>query len=272
MLPTLPDVAIKLQELIDDPNVSADHVLMALSADPFVSAQIIRSANSAAFEGLPQINCVREAASRLGYRQLRNVVFNVTMSNLLYANKSVIGHRIKEIWDHSREMAALSYVIALRHSHLSPEHAMIIGLVHDIGVLPLYLHIEKNNISMTSDDLEILINECHEAIGAKLLEKWKFPQDIVEAVAEHDDIHREHDKAALPDYADVIMFANLQGSGQAKRVTWANVAAVSRLGFSERECQTFLEHNADRIKVVKSMLGMTPPAKFHAYDDVTPPG
>jgi putative nucleotidyltransferase with HDIG domain len=272
MLPTLPEVAIKLQELIDDPNVSADQVVVALSIDPFVSAQIIKSANSAAFVSLPQINSVREAASRLGYRQLRNVVFTITMSKMLDSNDSVINQRIKGIWDHSREMAALCYVLALRYTHLSPEHAMIIGLVHDIGVLPLYMYIEKNNISMSNDELKTLINECHEVIGAKLLKKWNFPQDVVDAVAEHDDIHRDFSKAALPDYADVVMFANLQGLNTlAMRMTWDNIAAVNRLGFSESECQNFMASNAGRIGLVKSMLGMSPTTRTPVFSIVTPP-
>jgi putative nucleotidyltransferase with HDIG domain len=256
MLPTLPDEAIKLQELIDDPNVSAEQIVVALSIDLFVSAQIIKSANSAAFAGLPQISSVREAASRLGYRQLRNLVITITRSEMLCSKNPIINQRIKEIFDHSREMAALCYVIALRHPHLSPEQAMIVGLVHDIGMLPLYLQIEKNNVPIANDELEILIDECHEEIGAKLLKKWNFPQDIVNAVAEHDDIHRKFSKEELPDYMDVVTFANLQGSGQAKVMAWNNIAAMNRLGFSERECRFFMESNAEHIGLAKSKLGM----------------
>lgn len=74
VLPTLPDVAYKIQDLIDDPNVSADQLVFVISSDPFISAQIIKTANSAAFTGKPQLDNVRDAVSRLGYRQLRNLV------------------------------------------------------------------------------------------------------------------------------------------------------------------------------------------------------
>jgi HD-like signal output (HDOD) protein len=262
VLPTLPDVASRLQELIDDPNVSVDQVLLSLSIDPVVSAQIIKSANGTAFDGLPQVESVREAASRLGFRKLRNLVITITMSKMLRSKNPIINQRINELWIHSREMAALCYVIAQRYPHLSPEHAMIVGLVHDIGLLPLYLQIEKGNMLLTTDELECLIEECHEEVGSKLLKKWNFPQDIVEAVADHDDIHRDASNSALPDYMDVVTFANLLGSDQAIVMAWNNVSAVSRLGLSVKECQTFMEINADHIELVKSMFGMPSVDKF----------
>lgn len=271
VLPTLPNVAVKLQELIDDPNVSADQIVSVLSSDPFVAAQIIKSANSAAFAGKPHIDSVREAAARLGYRQLRNLVLTITMNKMFNSSNPIFNKRMKHVWEHSRKVAAVSYVIALRQPHLLPDQAMLAGLMHDIGVLPLCLHIEKNHVAIEEDTLETLIIRCHGAMGAKLLKNWNFSQEIIEVVAEHEDIHRASSNASPADYVDVVTFANLQDSARSIAFAWENVTAVKKLGLSEEECHTFLRHNAERIELVEVLLGMKHKAKQSSPDAVTPP-
>ena len=261
VLPTLPGVAVKIQEMLDDPNVSADQIVSVLSSDPFISAQIIKSANSAAFAGRPPVDRVREAATRLGYRQLRNIVINITMSKMLYSNNHVINQHLKEVWKRSREVAVISYIIASRQPHLSPDQAMLAGLIHNIGVLPLCQYIEKDNIRVTDDELASIVLQCSILIGTKLLKKWNFPQDIIEAVAESVDIQRESSLGSLPDYADVVTFAKLQDRQKAKFFAWNSVAAVKRLGLNEIECALFLEHNAAHIEEVEGLLGINPSAK-----------
>ena len=255
-LPTLPDVATKIQRLMADPNVSAERIVAVLSGDPFVSAQIIRSANSAAFAGMPAINNVRDAALRLGYRQLHNLVISVTVDQLFSSHNPTVNQRMKQLWEHSRRVAAVSYVLASRLAHLSPDQAMLAGLMHNIGLLPLYLHIEKNSLQIDADTLATLGRRTHQMIGAKLLNSWHFPPEIIEVVLAHEDLHRESGTTPLPDYADVIMFANLQNSTRAIAIAWDNITAVQRLGIAKEECRTFLAQHAGRIETVEVMLGM----------------
>lgn len=270
MLPTLPDVAIKIQRLLDDPNVSADKIITILSSDPSIAAQIIKSANSAIFAGRPQIDNVRGAVSRLGYRQMHNLVISITMNRMFCSKNPIINLRMNKVWKHSREVAAVSYVLALRQPYLSPDQAMMAGLIHDIGVLPLCLHIENNHMTVTGDTLEAIIIKCGVRIGAELLKKWNFPQEMVDVVAEHENIHRKSSRAPQADYADVVTIANLQDRARAKMVAWDNIAAVNRLGLSKEECQTFMECNAERIEQVEGMLGISPANKSCAPGVVAP--
>ncbi len=271
VLPTLPEVAIKVQNLIADPNVSAEQIVAVLAGDPFISAQIIKTANSAAFAEKPQVDNVREAVSRLGYRQLRNLVMTITMNKMFYSKNPIINKQMKETWDHSREVAAVSYVIALRQPHLSPDQAMLAGLMHDIGVLPLCLHIEKNHVPIEEDTLNELIRKCHSKIGTSLLKKWNFPQDLVEVVGEHENLHRDSNDMPRADYIDVVSVANLQDRVRAKLVAWDNIVAATRLGLSTEECQTFVERYAERIALVEGMLGLTPTSKTKTTENTSSP-
>jgi len=272
VLPTLPDVAIKIQDLIDDPNVSADQIVLLLSSDPLISAQLIKTANSAVFADKAQVENVRGAVTRLGYRQLRNLVMTITMNKMFYAKNPIINKYMKSVWQHSREVAAVSYVLALRQPHLSPDQALLAGLVHDIGVLPLCLHIEKNHARIEEDKLEELIRKCGNAIGTKLLQKWNFPQDLIGVVGEHENLPRDSSDMPRADYTDVISIANLQEDrARAKVIAWNNIAAVKRLGLSEEECQNFVELYAERIALIAEMLGIAPAKKPQVAGLVSPP-
>jgi HD-like signal output (HDOD) protein len=96
-LPTLPSVAVNIQKILDNPNVSAEQIVAVLAIDPSVSAQIIKAANSALYAGKPQIDSTRDAALRLGYRRLHNLVITITMNKMLASINPVINNRMKQV-------------------------------------------------------------------------------------------------------------------------------------------------------------------------------
>ncbi len=257
VLPTLPDVAIKLQELIDDPRASADQIVLTLNSDPFISAQLIKSANGAAFADKRPVDNVRGAISRLGYHQVRNLVMAITMNKMFSAMTPLINRQMKIIWERSRAVAAVSYVLASHQPHLSPDQAMLGGLVHRIGVLPLCLHIEKLHLNFTEDVLQELLQQYTSAVGAKLLQKWHFPNELVVLVGEYEKLQRDSHNMPTADYTDVVTLASLLQQDENHAITWEHVLAAQRLGLSEEDCQTFTERNAERITAVAEMLGIS---------------
>lgn len=258
VLPTLPDVALKIQHLIDAPHVSAEKIVTALASDPLISAQLIKAANSALFTGKRPVENVRGAVTRLGYLQVRNLVMTITMNKMFQAQNPGINKRMKAVWQHSREVAAMSYVLALRQPQLSPDQAMLAGLVHEIGMLPLCLHIEKKRMQITEDALEELIRKCSGTIGTKLLQKWSFPRDLIGVIEGHEHLQRDSNDMPRADYTDIISIANLQAdSAHEKKIDWEEIAAVKRLGLSGDECRNFGELYAERIAAIAEMLGIS---------------
>jgi putative nucleotidyltransferase with HDIG domain len=255
-LPTLPEMAIKIRETIDDPNVSAEMLIRLLSTDPSISAQIIKTANSAAFSNGNPVNDLRTAISRLGYRMLHNMVMIITMSKLFKAGSPIISQELKKLWEHSREVAANSYVLALHQKHLKPEQAMLAGLMHDLGALPLCIYADRHHPRLDQETLDGLIRKYHTKVGAKLLASWHFPSDIIEIVAQHENLqHMTAD--GVSDYIDVVAVATLLVPTTAKFVAWENVRAAGRLGYSPSQCQNFLSTHAEQISVVREMLGFS---------------
>ncbi|OGT05791.1 MAG: hypothetical protein A2Z65_07775 [Gallionellales bacterium RIFCSPLOWO2_02_58_13] len=144
-------------------------------------------------------------------------------------------------------------MLAQRHKHLKPEQAMLAGLVHDIGALPLYLYADRYHARLDQTTLEELVHKFSAAIGTRLLKNWNFPEELVAVPAGHDDLLRANN-SGVADYVDVVTVANLQIPGAAKFVAWANVFAAERLGYYAGECQNFLTDHAEQLAVIKGML------------------
>jgi len=253
-LPTLPDVAIKIRELIDDPNVSADQLVNLLSADPVVSAHIIKAANSAAAGGL-RVDTLRAAIARLGYRMLRNLVMSVAVGNIFKASSPIIDRHLKRLWEHSRVVAANSFVLALHQKHLKPEQAMLAGMVHNLGALPLCIYANRFHPRLEQAALEELVRRFSTRVGVALLHNWHFPPEIIEVVAGYENLQRTND-SGMADYADVVTIANLQIPATAKFVAWQNISAATRLGCDPARCINFLVDYADQLNIAGEMLGL----------------
>ncbi len=252
-LPTQPEIARKIQYSIDDHNVSADELVHLISACPAISMHIIRAANSTAFAYDIPVSSLRSAISRLGYRRLYNIIMSVTTNNLFKAKSPLIKQQLKELWEHSREVAAISYVLARQHKHLKPEQAMLAGMVHDIGALPLYLYADRHHSYFDQEMLGELVCRFSATVGTSLLQTWNFPDTLVEVIAGHENLQRASN-SDLADYVDVVTMANLQIQGAAKFVAWNNVLAAERLGYSTAGCQNFLSHHADQLAEARGML------------------
>lgn len=257
-LPTLPDMAIRIRESLENPDVSVEKLIHLLSIDPVVTVHIIKAANSSAFNNGRKVDNLRDAISRLGYRLVYSLVMNITLTKLFRAESLLVDRALRKLWQHSREVAANCYVLAEQKKHLSPEVAMLIGLVHDIGALPLYLYADRLRSSPNQATLDQLIDDYAATLSPKLLQSWNFPKTLVDIIAAHENpVHITSPEMA--DYVDVLTMANLQMRGEIKPATWRNVLAAERLGYYPGDCLNFLSGHAEQIFIVKDMLGVNLP-------------
>lgn len=256
-LPALPDMARRIQGLTGDPGASAIQMANLLSSDPVVYMYVIRAANSAELldGGSPATN-LYSAVSRLGCRMLFCLVMNVAVTRLFQAGSPLVREQLARLWQHCREVAANSYVLAQRQGHLRPEQAMLAGLVHGIGALPLYLHADRSHHHFDQSALEQLADEFSAIAGARLLQSWNFPEELVAVAAEHDNLFRVN-HSGVADYVDVVAIANLQASCTAKPVAWKNVMAAERLGYYAGDCRNFLSDHAEQLAAARDMLGIS---------------
>ena len=98
-IPMLPDFAIKVIELVRDPDVSIAQLSGIVSKDPVLASRLLGLANSAYFASMQEISTVQEAIVRMGTGAVRNLVVTVCFYSRMQDRK-VYGERGKPLLEH----------------------------------------------------------------------------------------------------------------------------------------------------------------------------
>ncbi len=206
-LPTQPKIAMAIQELSENPNVTIEELNEVIGKDPGLTARIIRIANSPLVRGRVSINTLKTAISRLGTSFVANMAIGLAMEQLFCAKNKVIEEKMRQAWQHSGDVAAASYVLANYSKAFPAEEAMLAGLLHEIGMLPILTFGEKNAEIMQNPDMfEMLIQQFSYTLGEAILMSWQFPRYIAEVPKLLADLYRDIPQA---DLADIVLVAKL---------------------------------------------------------------
>jgi len=256
-LPILPDVALKVHSMLDNPKASVTEIAKVISVDAAISARIIQVANSPMFRGRNPIEDLTTAIMRMGNSLVRSLVTVMLVEQAHHPKSPFIRERISRLWRHNTQVASLSFVIARNYTTLKPDEAMLAGLLHDIGVLPILeqmLHYPE--LISNEEALNETIRKGHTLVGQKILESWKFPPHFIEVAACHEDMDR--DSGVMPELVDVVIVANLHSTvhvaGKQPRRIWSEIPAFKTLGMSPEESIQTLKEAANEIREVMSFF------------------
>ena len=72
-LPTMPDIAGKVVQLVSDPNTTADILNKAIMADPAMAARVLKLANSSFYGCLRSVNTLTQAIVIIGFGTIKNI-------------------------------------------------------------------------------------------------------------------------------------------------------------------------------------------------------
>lgn len=211
VLPTLPEIALHVRQLAQREDVSAATLAVELQKDPALAVRLIRVANSAAQRTSSRVDNVRQAVTRLGFDYTRLLVSGLVIEQMFARGAPVIEARLRRSWRHSVEAAAAAQVLAAQCTLLNPEMAMLAGLVHDIGILPI-LRLAESHQAVLDDPLELdnVIEVLAPRIGCMVLQAWHFPPELVEVPQQWRQFGEDHE--GPPSFADVVRVAVLQSA------------------------------------------------------------
>jgi HD-like signal output (HDOD) protein len=191
---SLPEIYLRLQQVIDDPDHTRDQVAEILSYDPSLSARILRIANSS-YYGFPrEIESVASAVGIIGEIDLRNLVLATSVAGSMNA-LSYRGVNIDDFWLHSLRCGITARLIAKAIGGFSPETLFLAGILHDLGILVIYQHdatlaaaisrqIDQQHQLRDQAERELLGFD-HAEVGALLLEAWGLSAELAELVRCH---------------------------------------------------------------------------------------
>ncbi|MBX9900925.1 MAG: HDOD domain-containing protein [Burkholderiaceae bacterium] len=209
VFPTSLKTTMKIRRALDTPDISNDQIARIISAEPVLSAQVLKLANSAMFNRSgKKVEELRAATVLLGFGVIRNVAISVGMKQLKdHQASGQTSERMEGLWTRSMRVAALSFVLARNLSKLSPDKAMIAGLLHDVGKFYILNRACLYQDLFTSEQtLWDLVDQWHVDIGAAILDSWEISDDIRAAVMDHKSL--DIPLSNRPTLTDVVAAAN----------------------------------------------------------------
>jgi len=264
--PGMPATAARLLPLLRNPDSSASKIEDILKYDPGLTANILKLTNSAFF-GLPsRVSSVRQAIMLLGWKRLMQLVMTMCMSALM--KKSIPGYDLPrgELWRHSVAVSVAADLLVKSLSISDADEVFTAALLHDIGKLVLGDYVQEDlekievmvgkGISFEVAEF-IVLGTNHADIGARILQNWALPQELVNAVSWHHD-PENCDKYCL--LSDVVHVANVvglrvgYGKGRSGQTSEPSLEVIERLDVNQSHIDKLAEQTVQEVGKLTDIL------------------
>ncbi len=191
-LPSPPKIALRIIEAANDPQLSLARVADVVTADPVISAKILRTANSAAYARPGGCGTLRQALVLLGLDATLIVALSFSLVLSLRRDRSD-GLDLERYWRRSLLAATAAKALGKVLGRNDIDALFLAALLQDIGMLALdkldedlYRRaggIQRDHRALS--DFERQETETdHAAVGAWLMQRWQLPTQIVGAIAQ----------------------------------------------------------------------------------------
>ncbi len=208
ILPTIPDVAMKIRRAINDYTANNIKIAKVVQTDPAITARLIHISNSPLYIGRKKIESCPEALTRLGLKAAQDLITSFSLKTVFKAKTKLIANRMHDLWTHSNYVASICAVLAHKTPGFDPDRAMLAGLIHDIGVVPILTLADRHpDLISNTEHLDRTIEEFRGKIGSMIMRKWNFPNDFEDVVLNADNWHRNENEK--PDYTDLVIVSQL---------------------------------------------------------------
>lgn len=216
-LVSLPEVAIRLNELLGQPESDVCEISRLIARDPALTGRLLGIANSPWYGLSQEITSIQRAVTLLGMQQIRDLVLS-TSATRAFEGIPVEVIAVEDFWQHSLYCGLLAQALGER-SGSRDGSLFIAGLLHDIGQLLLFSHYPQQMhdailrsvegeapLSLVEAEASLLGTD-HTEVGAALGREWRLPALFIEVMAHHHQPERarEHPQAvALVSIANAI--------------------------------------------------------------------
>lgn len=198
-LPTIPEVLVRLNSIMADPDSSVEDVAKVISGDPAISANILRLVNSAYYGLQVRVSAVSTAVSIMGFTMTKKVALKAAVFSVFGKRQEPSPHfDAAGFWKHSIFCGVAARAIGKispRFRATDAEDLYICGLLHDIGKILMlesstesYLEALSQASATRRPELELeteLLGFNHADVGSVLAIKWLLPEDLTIPIRYH---------------------------------------------------------------------------------------
>ena len=191
---SLPDVYFRVRSVINDPDSTMVEVANTVACDPNITARLLRVANSPFFGFTSKIETITRAVNTLGTRQVHDIVLATSIVRTFYGISNDVMN-MDVFWYNSVYCGVAARILAKRCNVRDSERLFVVGLLRDIGHLVMYLKIpdqaQQALLYANEHEQELyrvereLIGFDYAEVGGALMNHWKLPDSLVDAVHWH---------------------------------------------------------------------------------------
>jgi HD-like signal output (HDOD) protein len=260
-LPSLPRVAVRLNQVLRDRNYTVEHIVPIVQSDPAAAAYLLRISNSPLYRRRLPVNDLHTAINRFGATTTRNLLLTYSTRSVFQNCGSLFGRLLERIWQDSMRVGATAGVIARQLLPEATDAALLAGLLHAIGALPLIQHLQSRGFGEADIERTLAALERYgPTVGAALLEHWQFDEELKKAVRQSDDW--SHCSRGPLDLTDIVLLARLHAliaTGQAasapRLIDLPLFAKLPAHALTPGRSLAIIEQAQDDIQDVMALLG-----------------
>lgn len=265
-LPPAPRVLTELLSLLADEEVDSDQVVTVIGYDPGLTASVLQLCNSAVFSGATPAADLSEAVHRLGFNRVYQLVAALVGGKSLGPPQRGYGIDKGELWKHSVAAAVAAQGVA---DELGDPSSVVYtaALLHDIGKIVLSEALVEGYTQLLEeteqkqqpllDTEKKLLGADHAEVGGRLLARWQFPAQLVDAVTHHHAPAQGGANARLAAYTYLgNMLAHFMGYGYG-HVPFAvrgRAEAVEILGLDQEALPRFMIGTFGKIAEIEALF------------------
>lgn len=182
--PTYFQSAVRLKNVLRDPNSNQQKIVATVATDPLMSAHVVQMANTAKYYQGSEVSDLTTAVSRIGITVVKRLAVAVALKQLSSC-KEVLEHQefSRIIWLHSLETASAANVIAQEFDAINPYEAEFAGLVSNLGAFYLlYRAAMYPPIAEDREKVKSIVSRYYEEAGLRILKHLDMPVDVLHAV------------------------------------------------------------------------------------------
>lgn len=213
-LPTIPIVATKVLQLLDDPDVSVEEIADLMLSDQVMTARVMKLINSPVYKPTQEITSLKRALVYLGLRHVRELALTTSVINAFDGTSGAL--ELNAFWEHSFGVGMVSKIIAQKIGYQDLEKAYIAGIIHDLGevflsnflrepFMDVLEYIKVHPVKLVDAEAELL-GTTHCEIGLCMARKWNFPDAYCDVIAYH---HNPGEATVDPILCAIVNLADL---------------------------------------------------------------
>jgi HD-like signal output (HDOD) protein len=257
-LPCFPNIVIKIRDALVDPATTTEAAARLITGEPRLVARLLQTANSAALNPSGRrVTDLKLAITRLGQQVVQGAAMAFAVQQLRDApTLKTISQPLSDLWKRSIAVASICQVVARRTS-VSPDEALLTGLLHGIGRLYIMVRaVTKSGNFDAASPLGELIAGWHPSIGKAILESWEMGEEVANAV--NDQLEWDRRKRAQPDLTDILIVAIALADkleDPSHTVETDSISSFQTIGLKSEDCEVIVTHATYQLSSLQDALG-----------------